>query len=109
MRENGNSKPEFCSAVRTRSRASRMAVSPRPTMVKAGSPRRMSTSTVTGRTSRPWIEKVVTRASTIGDGTPSHVTCQHVIVSTSSQSGSDFVTVTVTVEAVTARWRIWNT
>ena len=59
MRRCGNSKPEFCIAARTRSRASRTAASPRPTIENDGSPRRRSTSTVTGRDSRPSMAKVV--------------------------------------------------
>ena len=72
MRRCGNSKPEFWIAARTRSRASRTALSPRPTIVNAGSPRRTSTSTVTSRDSMPSMAKVVTRASmaaTLGAGT----------------------------------------
>ena len=45
----GNSSPEFSSAARTRSRDSRTAASGSPTIVKAGRPRRTSTSTVTSR------------------------------------------------------------
>ena len=63
MRRSGKPNPEFSSAALTRSRASRIAVSPRPTTEKAGSPGRMSTSTVTGLVSSPSIENVFTRAS----------------------------------------------
>src|SRR3954452_15251294 len=60
----GNSKPLFWIATFTRSRASRTALSPRPTIWNAGSPRWRSTSTVTRRDSIPSIANVVTRAST---------------------------------------------
>ncbi len=60
IRRAGNSKPELRIAERTRSRDSRTARSPSPTIVNAGSPGRMSTSTVTRRLSTPWIAKVVT-------------------------------------------------
>ena len=53
MRFCGNSKPELRIAARTRSRDSRTALSPRPTIEKAGSPSRRSTSTVTWRDSMP--------------------------------------------------------
>ena len=52
MRRWGNSKPLLTSAERTRSRLSRTAVSPMPTMVKAGSPGARWVST---RTSRAWM------------------------------------------------------
>ena len=64
IRRWGNSKPELSTAARTRSRASRTALSASPTTAKAGSPGRISTSTVTGRESRPSIANAVTRAST---------------------------------------------
>ena len=57
MRRCGNAKPEFSSAACTRSRDSRTAASPRPTIVKAGNPLRRSTSTVTRRDARPSIAK----------------------------------------------------
>src|SRR4051794_18265385 len=63
MRRIGNSKPALATAERTRSRASRTALSPRPTIPNAGRPARMSTSTQTGRASRPSSAKVRTRAS----------------------------------------------
>ena len=63
MRRSGNSKPEFCSAERTRSRASRTALSARPTTVNAGRPTRMSASTQTRCALTPSTEKVETRAS----------------------------------------------
>jgi hypothetical protein len=63
MRLCGNSKPEFWIAARTRSRDSRTALSPSPTMENAGRPGRRSTSTVTSRDSMPSMAKVVTRAS----------------------------------------------
>ena len=66
-RFSGNSKPEFSTAARTRSRASRTARSASPTIVKLGRPARRSTSTVTRRGSSPSIAKVVTRASMAGD------------------------------------------
>ena len=59
----GNSKPELAIAERTRSRDSRTAASPRPTIVNAGRPLRMSTSTHTWRGSIPSIANVATRAS----------------------------------------------
>ena len=64
IRRCGNSKPELRIAARTRSRASRTAVSASPTIVKAGRPARTSTSTATRRGSTPSMAKVVTRAST---------------------------------------------
>src|SRR4051812_11133888 len=48
-------------AARTRSRASRTALSARPTTVKAGSPSRMSASTQTRRASTPSTAKVAIR------------------------------------------------
>src|SRR3954454_7097840 len=62
MRFCGNSKPEFTSAERTRSRASRTALSARPTIVNAGRPWRTSASTSTRRASTPSSAKAVTRA-----------------------------------------------
>jgi hypothetical protein len=53
MRRIGNSQPLFRRAARTRSFASWTAVSGRPTMLKAGKPGEMSTSTWTMRPSRP--------------------------------------------------------
>ena len=53
MRFCGNSKPEFVIAERTRSRASRTALSASPTIVNAGRPMRMSASTHTRRLSTP--------------------------------------------------------
>src|SRR3954470_13913184 len=58
----GNSKPEFTIAERTRSRASRTALSARPTTVNAGRPWRTSASTSTRRASMPSSANVVTRA-----------------------------------------------
>src|SRR5205085_5765634 len=69
IRFNGNSKPELTMAARTRSRASRTALSARPTTVNAGRPRRMSASTQTRRALTPSTAKVVTRAS-ISAGLP---------------------------------------
>jgi hypothetical protein len=59
----GKSKPEFRIAERTRSRDSRTAASPRPTIVNEGRPERMSTSTKTGRGWTPSMANVATRAS----------------------------------------------
>ncbi len=47
MRRTGNSKPQFCSAARTRSRLSRTSVSGRPTIENDGRPFARWTSTVT--------------------------------------------------------------
>ena len=65
MRFCGNSKPELVIAERTRSRASRTALSASPTIVKAGRPTRMSASTQTRRKSTPSRAKAVTRARLI--------------------------------------------
>src|SRR5215216_2885193 len=62
MRSCGNTKPELTIAARTRSRASRTALSASPTTANMGSPRRMSTSTHTRRASTPSRAKVSTRA-----------------------------------------------
>ncbi len=51
----GNWYPEFSMAERIRSRDSRMVESGRPTMMKLGSPRMMSTSTSMMRASMPWM------------------------------------------------------
>ena len=67
IRCSGNSKPELTIAARTRSRDSRTAASGRPTIVKEGSPRRMSTSTSTGTASTPSRAKVRAVASTGAD------------------------------------------
>ena len=65
MRPGGNVWPEFVIAERTRSRASRIALSARPTIVNAGRPvPRMSASTHTRRDSTPSMANVVTRAIT---------------------------------------------
>ena len=64
IRRCGNANPEFSSAACTRSRDSRTAASPRPTIVNAGRPLRRSTSTVIGREESPSMAKVATRAST---------------------------------------------
>ena len=58
----GNSKPELVIAERTRSRASRTALSASPTIVNAGSPMRMSASTQTRRQSTPSSANAVTCA-----------------------------------------------
>src|SRR5918995_3199146 len=62
MRPSGNTKPEFVIAARTRSRASRTALSASPTTVNAGSPRRISASTHTRRASIPSSVKLLTCA-----------------------------------------------
>ncbi len=65
IRPPGNTKPEFCSAARTRSRASRTALSASPTTVNAGRPlERMSASTHTRRLVTPSTANVLTRAIT---------------------------------------------
>ena len=65
MRPPGNTKPEFTSAARTRSRASRTALSASPTTVNAGRPlARMSASTQTRRLVTPSTANVLTRAIT---------------------------------------------
>src|SRR4051812_44235588 len=64
MRFCGNSKPLLVMAARTRSRASRTALSARPTTVNEGRPRRMSHSTATRRVSTPSMAKLVTAEST---------------------------------------------
>ena len=66
----GNLTPEFASAARTRSRDSRTARSGSPTTENAGSPRRMSTSTVTGTPSTPSRANVLTFASMRGEAAP---------------------------------------
>ena len=68
MRRSGNSKPEFTSADRTRSRASRTALSASPTTVNAGRPWRMSASTQTRRLATPSRAKVEMRAITRAAG-----------------------------------------
>ena len=65
MRFCGNSKPELVIAERTRSRASRTALSASPTIVNAGRPTRMSASTQTRRESTPSSANAVTRARLI--------------------------------------------
>src|SRR5437763_5491469 len=64
MRVSGNLKPEFLIAACTRSRASRTAASPRPTIANAGRPGRMSISTQTWWGSTRSIAKAQTRPST---------------------------------------------
>ena len=63
IRRWGKSYPELRIADRARSRDSRTAASPSPTIVNAGSPWRMSTSTHTIRGSTPSMANVATRAS----------------------------------------------
>ena len=62
----GNSKPEFRIALRTRSRLSRTLESGSPTILKAGSPKDTSTSTLTSDASIPNREAERRRASTSG-------------------------------------------
>ena len=64
IRFDGNAWPELTIAARTRSRASRTALSARPTIVNAGRPSRMSASTHTRRDSTPSMANVVMRAIT---------------------------------------------
>src|SRR5688572_20605326 len=68
IRRSGNSNPLFRIAARTRSRASRTAVSGRPTMSKPGSPLATSTSTDTSSVSRPHSAQAVTRANPVTGG-----------------------------------------
>ena len=63
MRFCGNSKPRLTMAERTRSRASRTALSASPTTLNAGRPWRMSASTVTRREVTPSRANAVTRPS----------------------------------------------
>ena len=63
IRRGGWTKPLLRRAPRTRSRASRRAASASPTIVKPGSPGATSTSTRTGRPSRPWSVAARTLAS----------------------------------------------
>ena len=65
MRRCGNSKPELRMAALTRSRASCTAVSGKPTIVKAGRPGAMSTSTSTMEPSNPTTAQLRVRASVI--------------------------------------------
>ena len=67
IRRSGNVKPELRIAARTRSRDSRTAASPSPTIVNAGRPGRMSTSTHTWRGSTPSMANVETRANTVSN------------------------------------------
>ena len=62
-RRAGNSKPALRTAARTRSRASWMARSVSPTMVKLGSPLATSTSTVTGTPASPWTAQLMAVAT----------------------------------------------
>ena len=64
IRRGGYSYPLLRMAPRTLSRASCSAVSARPTMVKPGRPGATSTSTRTGRPSRPWRVAERSEAST---------------------------------------------
>src|SRR6266700_1744565 len=63
MRRAGNSKREFTSAARTRSRLSFTSVSGRPTMVNEGRPFPRCTSTVTSGASRPESARLWSTAS----------------------------------------------
>src|SRR6266702_4272754 len=65
MRRAGNSKREFTSAARTRSRLSFTSVSGRPTMVNEGRPFARCTSTVTSGASRPESARLWSTASDI--------------------------------------------
>src|SRR6266700_442288 len=65
MRRAGNSKREFTSAARTRSRLSFTSVSGRPTMVNEGSPFPRCTSTVTSGASSPESARLWSTASDI--------------------------------------------
>src|SRR5438445_9507636 len=62
----GTSYPEFRTAARTRSRASRTPASGSPTAAKVGIPGLMSTSTSTTEASNPTTAALCTRASTTG-------------------------------------------
>ena len=62
-RTSGPRKPLFLKAARTRSRDSWVAASGRPTIWSPGSPGARSTSTVTGKASRPSKEALWQRAS----------------------------------------------
>ena len=64
IRSKGKAKPALRIAVRTRSRLSRTAESGRPTVVKAGRPAVMSTSTRTSAASTPTSAAESTRAIT---------------------------------------------
>ncbi len=57
----GNSSPAFCSAERTRSRASLTSTSANPTRVKLGRPLARCTSTVTGKASKPSKTRLCTK------------------------------------------------
>src|SRR5687767_1221557 len=65
MRRIGKSKRLFCSAARTRSRASRTSVSGKPTSVNAGKPFAKCTSTVTSGADIPDKPRLRTTASVI--------------------------------------------
>ena len=67
MRRIGKSNRLFCSAARTRSRASRTSVSGRPTSVNDGSPFARWTSTVTSGAAMPFNPRLRTTASVMGD------------------------------------------
>ena len=82
-RRSGNSKPALRIAARTRSRASWIAVSGRPTIVRCGSPLETSTSTVTSAVSRPQSAQPTvfatapTAPSSVTAGRPSDRTTGH--------------------------------
>ena len=61
----GKSSPEFCSAERTRSRASLTSVSAKPTKVKLGKPLAKCTSTVTDGASSPKTARLCTIAKPV--------------------------------------------
>src|SRR3954451_405278 len=88
MRRAGNSKPLLRMAARTRSRASRTARSPSPTIVNAGSPGRRSTSTVTRRLSTPCRANVVTWASMGGDARRADAPDLRALVTTSRSAAA---------------------
>src|SRR5262249_45132884 len=67
IRRAGNSKREFTSAARTRSRLSFTSVSGRPTMVNEGSPVARCTSTVTSGAARPASARLWSTASDTAD------------------------------------------
>jgi hypothetical protein len=62
IRLRGNSKPAFCSAARTRSRASLTSVSGSPTTVTLGRPPARCTSTATSGAARPSSPRLCTMA-----------------------------------------------
>ena len=63
MRLGGTSKPEVCSAARTRSLLSRTAAAGKPVTAKVGNPPEMWTSMVTTYATSPAWPRLRTRAS----------------------------------------------